>query len=296
MYVREYKEGEKHHMPVALYKKTVEEKDAILLDAFHEADSITDEAKSSSKQIIENAEEKAKKLISEAEEEVGYLMVEKDSLINGKGLACGANTPYEDWSMEALKQEREFFLDGTPGETDIDNMSLPQLKVEYNKWMDKYNRMVEGYDRADGVHILGYSELMKRNKELAEVPEKLLETEVGKRVIQDAKDEIVQTVYQKLMHNIMGFVETYIFGTIKCHLVEPVYKAIDEMMYGHSFKLNDNDRKILQRAINSSVDEVTDEYSIGKRIEENVRENMPDLPEVEELIELEINISQRRHR
>ena len=133
MYVREYKDGEKHHMPVALYKKTMEEKEAILLDAFHEADSITDEAKSSSKQIIENAEEKAKKLIREAEEEVDDLMDEKDTLINGKGLAWGDNTPYEDWPMEALKQEREFFLEGTPGETDVDNMSLPQLKVEYNR-------------------------------------------------------------------------------------------------------------------------------------------------------------------
>lgn len=296
MYVREYKDGEKHHMPIALYKKTMEEKDAILLDAFHEADSITDEAKSSSKQIIENAEEKAKKLISEAADEVGDLMEEKDTLINGKGLAWGANTPYEDWPMEALKQEREFFLDGTPGETDIDNMSLPQLKVEYNKWMTKYNRMVEGYDRADGVHILGYSELMKRNKELSEVPEKLLETEAGKKMIQDTKNEIVQTVYQKITHNIMGFVDIYIFGSIKRHLVEPLYKAIDEMMYGHSFKLNDNDRKILQRAINSSVDEVTDEYSIGKRIEEKVRDNMPSITAIEKEVQEQIQRRSRIHR
>ena len=296
MYVREYKDGEKHHMPVALYKKTMEEKDAILLDAFHEADSITYEAKSSSKQIIENAEEKAKKLIREAEEEVDDIMDEKNTLINGKGLAWGANTPYEDWPMEALKQEREFFLEGTPGETDVDNMSLPQLKLEYNKWGKKYDKLVDGYDRADGTHILGYNELVKRHKELMEEPARLLQTDAGKKIIDDAKEEIVQTVYQKIMHDIMGFVETYIFGSIKRHLVEPLYKAIDEMMYGHSFKLNDNDRKILKRAINSSVDEVTEEYSIGKRIEENVRDNMPSISLIEKEVQEQIQRRPRMHR
>ena len=245
MYVRKYKDGEKHHMPMALYKKTMEEKDVI---------------------------------------------------INGKGLAWGANTPYEDWPMEALKQEREFFLEGTPGETDVDNMSLPQLKVEYNKWGKKYDKLVDGYDRADGTHILGYNELVKRHKELMEEPARLLLTDAGKKIIDDAKEEIVQTVYQKIMHDIMGFVETYIFGSIKRHLVEPLYKAIDEMMYGHSFKLNDNDRKILQRAINSSVDEVTEEYSIGKRIEENVRDNMPSISLIEKEVQEQIQRRPRMHR
>lgn len=78
--------------------------------------------------------------------------------------------------------------------------------------------------------------------------------------------------------------------------MEPLYKAIDEMMYGHSFKLNDNDRKILQRAINSSVDEVTDEYSIGKRIEEKVRDNMPSITAIEKEVQEQIQRRSRIHR
>lgn len=58
MYNREYKDGEKHHMPVALFKKTMEEKDVILLDAFHAEDEITAEAKTSAKQIIDKANDK----------------------------------------------------------------------------------------------------------------------------------------------------------------------------------------------------------------------------------------------
>ena len=68
------------------------------------------------------------------------------------------------------------------------------------------------------------------------------------------------------------------------------------MMYGHSFKLNDNDRKILQRAINSSVDEVTEEYSIGKRIEENVRDNMPSISLIEKEVQEQIQRRPRMHR
>lgn len=282
MYVREYKDGEKHHMPVALYKKTMEEKDAIIAEAVGNAEEITKDAKKS-----------AKRITAKADFELKILEIQKSHLINGDTSVPNPDIPFERWSMEALKEERSFYLEGNPDETDVENMSLPQLRVEYNEWVDKYNNMVDGYD---GVHVLGYNELMKRNKELAQEPERLLETEAGKKVIQDAKNEIIQTVYQKLMQNIMGFVENYIFGSIKRHLVEPLYKAIDEMMYGHSFKLNDNDRKILQHAIDSSVDEVTEEYRIRKQIEENIRDNMSCISTIEQEVQEQIQRRSRMHR
>lgn len=110
----------------------------------------------------------------------------------------GANTPYEDWPMEALKQEREFFLEGKPGETDVDNMSLPQLKVEYNKWGKKYDKLVDGYDRADGTHILGYNELIKRHKELMEEPERLLQTDAGKRLSRMLRKKLFRLYIKRL--------------------------------------------------------------------------------------------------
>lgn len=82
----------------------------------------------------------------------------------------------------------------------------------------------------------------------------------------------------------MGFVESYIFVSLKRHLVEPLYRAIDEMMYGHSFKLNDNDRKILQRAIDSSVDDVTEEWGIGNAIVSNIKDDIHVNDEIEKML------------
>ena len=67
-------------------------------------------------------------------------------------------------------------------------------------------------------------------------------------------------------------------------------------LFSSEDKLNDNDRKILQRAINSSVDEVTEEYSIGKRIEENVRDNMPSISLIEKEVQEQIQRRPRMHR
>lgn len=189
--------------------------------------------------------------------------------------------PYSDWSLDALKRERESYLKGIPRETDINNMLLSQLKIEYNKWMKRYNRMVDGYDRTDGIHILGYRELMNRNKELAEVPEKLLEMDAGKKMLAKSKKEIGQMVYNNLMSDILGYVKKKIFTAIKEFLVEPLCKAIDDMMYGHSFTLNENDRKILSRAIDKSADVVTDQIKKGEQLKGEIESNMPSIDEVE---------------
>ncbi|GEM_PF-6115197 len=99
-----------------------------------------------------------------------------------------------------MKKEREFFLDKSHEEKNIDYMSIPQLKDEYNMWMERYNHMVDGYDRADGadgVHILGYRELMKRNQELEQEPERLLDTDVGKKALESEKKILYKRFIRK---------------------------------------------------------------------------------------------------
>jgi hypothetical protein len=44
------------------------------------------------------------------------------------------------------------------------------------------------------------------------------------------------------------------------------------------------------------VDEVTEEYSIGKRIEENVRDNIPSISLIEKGVQEQIQRRPRMHR
>jgi len=83
----------------------------------------------------------------------------------------------------------------------------------------------------------------------------------------------------------LGFIKREIFDTLKEWLVEPIYRAIDEMMRGHWFQLNDNDKKILTGAIDRTVDRLVDRLDIGSKIEENVRENMPSENQIEQEVQ-----------
>ena len=83
----------------------------------------------------------------------------------------------------------------------------------------------------------------------------------------------------------LGFIKREIFDTLKEWLVEPIYKAIDEMMRGHWFQLNDNDKKILTGAIDRTVDRLVDKLDIGSKIEENVCENMPSENQIEQEVQ-----------
>lgn len=155
----------------------------------------------------------------------------------------------------------------------------------YSKMWDEYEALRDGYKDKDGKHILGYNELVQRHKELLQDPARLLETEEGQQVLEEAKEEIVETVQKNLVSNMLGFIKREIFDTLKEWLVEPIYKAINEMMRGHWFQLNDNDKKILTGAIDRTVDRLVDKLDIGSKIEENVCENMPSENQIEQEVQ-----------
>lgn len=270
-YKRIYKDGEKQHMPVGLYKKTMEERDI----------------------IIENAKDEADEITENAYEELDKIAVKKENLISGTENTGRLDTPYDDWSIEDLKLEREFYLKGTPGEKDIDEMSLPQLRVEYNKWIESYNNLITGYVE-NGSPVMGYNELVRRRKVLMEDPARLLDTDEGKKALENAKEEIAEKVQKNLFAKMLEFVKTEIFDTIKYYLVEPLYDAIDEMMYGHNFKLNDSDRRILTGAISKTVDTVVRVLHIGEKIEDSIMEHMPDQKDVQNEVQSQIKRHGRR--
>lgn len=166
-YERIYKDGEKYHMPVGLYKKTMEERDA----------------------IIENAKDEADEITETTSEELDKIVVKKENLIRGTDNTEKLDVPYDEWSIEDLRLERAFYLEGTPGETDIDEMSLPQLRVEHNEIIAKYNKIIDGYEQKDGKRMMGYNELVRWHNSFLKEPSKLLETEEGKKVLEDAKYE-----------------------------------------------------------------------------------------------------------
>ena len=102
----------------------------------------------------------------------------------------------------------------------------------------------------------------------------------------DQEREPVNVIYQtaedeNLITNMLGFIKREIFDTLKEWLVEPIYDAIDEMMRGHYFKLNDSDKRILTGAIDRTVDRLVDRLDIGSKIEDNIRENMPSENQIE---------------
>ena len=218
--------------------------------------------------------------------------------------------PFEDWSIADLKCKKDFLINGDPdfsgdifrgvseleekhSELRADIKDLEQAKEEkttevasiedkYSKMWDEYEALRDGYKDKDGRHILGYNELVQRHKELLQDPARLLETEEGQQVLEEAKEEIVETVQKNLISNMLGFIKREIFDTLKEWLVEPIYDAIDEMMRGHYFKLNDSDKRILTGAIDRTVDRLVDRLDIGSKIEENVRENMPSENQIEQ--------------
>ena len=49
---------------------------------------------------------------------------------------------------------------------------------------------------SDGRHVMGYRQLVEQYKRLMEKPEYLLETEVGQKILAEAKDRIVEKVQQ----------------------------------------------------------------------------------------------------
>ena len=197
-YTRAYKDGEKQHLPVALYKRAMEEKDA----------------------IVEEAKVEAEQIVEKAREEVEELEEEKDYLINGNGKDSAYDMPFEDWSIADLKCEKDFLINGDPdfsgdifrgvseleekhSELRADIKDLEQAKEEkttevasiedkYSKMWDEYAALRDGYKDKDGRHILGYNELVQRHKELLQDPARLLETEEGQQVLEEAKEEIVE--------------------------------------------------------------------------------------------------------
>ena len=283
-YTRAYKDGEKQHLPVALYKRAMEEKDAIVEDAKVEAEQIVDEAYDEMLRIAE----------------------EKEQIINGNGMSGRDGVPYEEWSLEDLADAHQFYVEGIENETDIEYMSVPQLEklqnelvsgvkekqAEYEDMSTKYARLRDGYENSEGKRIMGYHQLLEQHKKLMEEPEYLLETEAGQKWLADAEDRIVARVQQTFLQKMVAFIRTEVFDLLKEYLVQPLYKAIDDMMYGHSFKLNSDDEKILSRAIDKSVDTVVEVFDIEQTIKEDMQKFMP----TEEAIRDEVSRTMPRRR
>lgn len=231
-YSREYREGETHHMPVAMYKRAAAEADA----------------------IIEEAEEQTYKISSDAKSEVEEL----------------------ETQVADCKDE------------------LKTLGEKNKKIRKEYTMLVDGYELEDGRHNMGYRELLERHRLLTQEPERLLETEEGKKALAKAEDRIVETVYHRIMTGITAFVRKSIFEELKKSLAWPIYHAIDKMMEGHYFKLNKEDEKILTKAIDETVDDVANDLHIGENIENDIKEHLPDIQKVRE--ETHREIRRLRHR
>lgn len=161
--------------------------------------------------IIEEAEEEAEEIIAKAKDDI-----------------------------DEIASQRDFLINGVPGSKNLNEKGLKELLEIRKKAATDYNNIVNGYVDSNGNQQPGYNELLKSYNELREYPEKIMETEAGQRALEEAKDEIVERVHTSFADKIIGFVERKIINKLKYMLVQPLYDAIDEMMRGHMFKLNED--------------------------------------------------------
>ena len=236
-YTREYKDGEKQHMPVEVYKKAMEEKERIIEDAKYEAE---------------------------------YFDKERDRLYNGDKTKDG----FEAMSVWELSSERE-------------------------RLVKRCDNLMNGFDKDDGSHVPGYIELVEKNRELEDKhrslqtklkeygddPDKLLETKEGQKALEKAENRIVEKVQNNIFQQFLGFVQKEIFDKLKRSLIEPIFQAINGMMYERGYYVCGEDKPFIQEAVYKAVDDVTSELHIGEGIRDMVKEEAKDvIPKREEVV------------
>ena len=172
--------------------------------------------------------------------------------------------------LDEVISKRDYLINGVPGSKKISEKGLKELIEIRKKAATDYNNLVNGYVDSNGKKQPGYNELLTTYNQLREYPEKIMETEAGQRALEDAKDEIVERVHTNFANKIMGFVERKIINKLKYMLVQPLYDAIDEMMRGHMFKLNEDDKRILSKAIDDTVDCAVKSLGIGENVKDEV--------------------------
>ena len=238
--------------------------------------------------IVEEAKVEAEQIVDEAYDEMLRIAEEKEQIINGNGMSGRDGVPYEEWSLQDLADAHQFYVEGIEDETNIEYMSVPQLEkmqdelvsgvkekqAEYEDMSAKYARLRDGYENSDGKHILGYNELVKRHKELLQDPARLLETEEGQQVLEEAKEEIIETVQKNLLQNMVGYIKVKIFDEFKAHFIDLMYDAIDKMLEGHWVTLNDGDRRILAKAVDKSISIVANVLHLTEKLKEMLRKNI----------------------
>ena len=135
--------------------------------------------------------------------------------------------------------------------------------------------------------------MVKRHKELLQDPVRLLETEEGQQVLEEAKEEIIEIVRNNLLQNMVGYIKVRIFDEFKAHFMDLMYDAIDKMLEGHWVTLNDGDRRILAKAVDKNMSIVVNVLHLDREIERDVEKKILDTHEIEN----EVNRTmQRVHR
>lgn len=264
-YERAYRDGEKHHMTVSQYKNAMEEKEKILSEAKNEATE----------------------MIEEAVDELCEIEKEKEKIINGTSNSGYVTAPYDEWSIEDLKYERDFIINGDEESDDIKHMPLEELKKKRDTLVKDYNNLVNGYEK-DGKHVQSYRELYKNYSFLKEYPARVLETEEGQEALEEAKDEIVEKTTQSFGKKLIRFIQCKIVEQIKRYLLEPIYEAVDAMLYEHGLKINANDKRMLDKAVDKAIDDAVDSLNMGADIEKVVSEHMPDKEQIEEEVAMQV--------
>ena len=77
-------------------------------------------------------------------------------------------------------------------------------------------------------------------------------------------------------------------------ILEPIYEAVDAMLYEHGLKINANDKRMLDKAVDKAVDDVVDRLNMGADIERDISEHMPDKKQIEEEVATQIRRKRAR--
>lgn len=297
-FYRVLKDGEKNHLPVEVYKRVMAEQEQILKEARQEADEIRHGIQDEIKNTKEKAKDDATNIVKEAEELAE--VIKDNAWYSAKKIKEEAVDNREELKKEIRKLElqREAVINGSYAlQTEpapYNQMSIEELKLYRKKEFLEYMDLIEGKVDENGKRQGGLEKLREQKRYLDTYPEKVLETEAGKKALETEKESIISKVYKFVEEWLYSRLKKKLFDALKKFLFEPICEHVGIIFESKGIKLEEKDKEWLEFNIGRAVDLTVEHSDIGSAIEDDIEQNLPSLSVVEKAVEEEM--AKRRGR
>lgn len=171
--------------------------------------------------------------------------------------------------LEYKKQKREEELEMLRLKNEKAKETTRSEAQKAKRAIKAYNDIVNGYVTEDGKIQPSINDMRQEIYEMQLYPRKVLESEEGQKMIEEAKDEIVERVQDEFANKIIKRIERRLLDQLKMFLVEPVCEVINDVLakYGHRCGLDITESSEAKNRIEEAVDRVGQVLDIGRNIE-----------------------------